>query len=58
VTGGVASLRWEGAPGPTHEDGWQVRRLGTNGMAKIEAEHGSDGLLESRREATAGAQTE
>jgi hypothetical protein len=41
-----ASLRWVGAPGPAHEDGRHVRRLGIDGAAEIEARHDRGGLLE------------
>jgi hypothetical protein len=57
TTVGVASPRQEGAPGPAHEGGRWVRRLGTAGVAETEAERGGDGLSESRREAAVGAWT-
>jgi hypothetical protein len=45
--GGMASPRREGAPGPAHEDGRQVRWLSTDGAA----------VAAYRREAAIGAQT-
>jgi hypothetical protein len=36
VVGQVASLRWEGAPGPADGDGAGMRRLGTHDMVETE----------------------
>jgi hypothetical protein len=41
-----ASLRWVGAPGPTHEDERRVRRLGTDGAVETEVRHDRGGLPE------------
>jgi hypothetical protein len=38
-----------GAPGPTHEDGRRMRRLGTDGVAETEARRNRDGLPEGRQ---------
>jgi hypothetical protein len=41
-----ASSRWVGAPGPAHEDGRHVRRLGTDGATETEARRNRGGLPE------------
>jgi hypothetical protein len=46
ATSWEASPRWVGAPGPAHEDGRWVRRLGTDGAVETEARHGRGGLPE------------
>jgi hypothetical protein len=49
-----ASPRWVGAPGPAHEDGRRVRRLGTDGAAETEVRCDRAAYW---REATLGAWT-
>jgi hypothetical protein len=46
VAWGVAPSSGE-APGPAHEDGKRVRRLGTDGVAEIEVRCGGGGLPEA-----------